>query len=129
MMVVDSSVVFWSPEIKPQESVVFQACISVPEYLDLSKLPVKALTLTLGDNSGSIFIDHDQKNEESDGAENDDIQYIEFGHLSIPGASGGRTRSQIHWKAGSTIVICGSIQSDSVRELKVHFLVDLLWIC
>lgn len=120
---VDSSVVFWSPEVKVGEPAVYQILLSAPLHTYISSLPFSSLSIHFDDQVGPVLITRKALDGDSDPPL---VQRIDMGQVDLSSNlardSLCKVEADLRWKPGSTIVFTGTLTSIKPTTLKVGVL-------
>ncbi|KAH8115389.1 Gryzun, putative trafficking through golgi-domain-containing protein [Phellopilus nigrolimitatus] len=112
----NSSVVFWAPEIKLDEQVAFQISLAMPADVNLCGLPISTLRLYYLDDFVPIVLRHVASEKDQGLA----VQRIDVGHVSLSTENDVERQvdASLRWQRDGTLVIAGTMSSDTPRELK-----------
>ncbi|KIP04097.1 hypothetical protein PHLGIDRAFT_31528 [Phlebiopsis gigantea 11061_1 CR5-6] len=120
----DSSIVFWSSEVKVGDHAVYQLTLSAPSHLYMSSLPFVSLSIHFDDDVPRITIVHKAP---EDGSEAPLVQRVDLGQvdLSVDSAhdAAREVEAVLRWKPGSAIVFTGSLVSPVPATLTISRLV------
>lgn len=114
---VDTSVVFWRPEVSIDEAAPFQITAVAPDDLSLSGLPITAVRIQFdGDKWPTIVVGHVDKETEAP-----HVQSINLGQISTLSESTGSNQPEadLRWPIGATKVFFGTLVSNSAIVLRV----------
>ena len=122
MFLVDSMVVFWSPEVKVGEPAAFQLSLTAPTNTTIFSLPVTSLAIFFSDNISPVTVRH----LASDSNSRPSVQMIDLGNVSAWRPSDLSKPYDLHevnaylrWLPGATIVFSGILTSDVPTSLRV----------
>ena len=117
---VDSSLVFWSPEVKVGDPAVYQLTLSAPSHLYIFSLPFISISIHFDDDMPPIMVVH---KPHDDGSEAPRVQRVELGQMDLSADStrdaAREVEAVLRWKPGSTIVFTGSLVSAVPATLTV----------
>ncbi|KAJ3553164.1 hypothetical protein NM688_g3760 [Phlebia brevispora] len=112
----ETSVVFWSPEVKVGERAVYQLSLTASPDVQMSSLPFTSLAVYFGDELPPIVITH--KLSEVTLPE---VQRIDLGHVEYPPAEEElhEVEANLRWQPGAIIVFSGTVASRSPATISV----------
>lgn len=125
---VDTSTVFWSPEVKVGDCAVYQITLSAPPEIDISALPFESLAVYFNDDDDlpPLIIKHKASTEEQNSKlEPGMAQMVKVGHLEFPLPEGTTTHeveAGLRWAPGGKIVLVGTVASKAPAVLSVRLL-------
>lgn len=114
---VDTSLVFWSPEVKVGERAVFQLSLAAPPDVYISNLPFSSLAIYFGDDTPPLNVRH---NASEDGIPL--VQRVELGHIAFPLTESGEEElaTNLRWRPGGIIVFTGTVESRVPTTISVN---------
>ncbi|KAF7792767.1 hypothetical protein EIP86_003865 [Pleurotus ostreatoroseus] len=114
----DTSLVFWSPEVKVDERAVFQLALSAPSDVHMSSLPFTSFAIYFSDDSPPMTVVHKATEDDTP-----TIQMVDLGHIEYPiGEHGDESKeieANLRWQAGGTIVFRGTVASRSPTVISI----------
>lgn len=113
-ILVDSNVVFWSPEVKVDEQAAFQITLTSPSIVNIGSIPFSRLAIYFAKQESPIIIEHEPSEGEST------VMVINLGHITH-GEDDEQpvVKGNLRWKVGAVIIFAGSISSSVPSVLKV----------
>ncbi|KAJ7287102.1 Gryzun, putative trafficking through golgi-domain-containing protein [Mycena rebaudengoi] len=109
-----SSVVFWSPEIKVGEPAAFQLSLGSPANATISSLPFASLEIHFSGDLPPIVVNH----VAAETVLPHSVQRIDVGDLSLSRTSAPLTAS-LRWQPGASTIFTGNLFSDVPASFKV----------
>ena len=117
-LAVDTSLVFWSPEVKVDERAVFQLALSAPSDVHMSSLPFTSLAIYFSDDSPPMTVVYKATEDDSPAVQMVDLGCIEYPIVEHEGES-KEIEANLRWQAGGTIVFRGTVTSRSPTVISV----------
>lgn len=114
-ILVDSMVVFWTPEVKVEEIAAFQLSVTAPSDIDLSSLPVSSLTIHFASEFSPLVVQNVASGSTLDAL----IKQADLGHIEAHEEQTRSIEADLRWQAGTKIVFSGSISSNVPTTVKV----------
>ncbi|KAF8161338.1 Gryzun, putative trafficking through golgi-domain-containing protein [Crassisporium funariophilum] len=103
----DSSVVFWSPEVKVGERAAFQLIMTAPSTVSLASIPFSRLAIHFADKTSPLVVDHAASESEST------VRRVDLGHATFSDTEEPPVViADLRWLPGSTMVFTGTISSE-----------------
>ena len=108
LAIVDTTAIFWSPEVKVGERAVYQLSLAAPSDLYISSLPFSSLAIHFSDDIPPLIVRH----ADSDAAA-PTVQRVQLGHheISSNAESPREAEANLRWRPGGIIVFTGTLQS------------------
>ena len=119
LLVVDSTFVFWSSEAHVDEHIPFQISLSVADESPISLLPISELRIYHSSSDVPLVVKH----EPSEGTETT-VEFINVGNVSASSSEPGLTSGNLSWREDSSLVLSGSIISETSQTLQVLHIVS-----
>lgn len=115
-LLVDTSLVFWSPEVKVDERAVFQLALSAPSGVYMSSLPFTSLAIYFSDDTPPVTVIH-----RPSGVESSIIQQVDLGYIEYPPAEDEHKEIEANlcWQTGGVLVLRGSVASHTPTTISV----------
>ncbi|KAF5317621.1 hypothetical protein D9758_018225 [Tetrapyrgos nigripes] len=121
----DTSVVFWSPEVKINEPAAFQLTLTAPSNTKIDSLPFKSLEIQFSEGVEPITFTH----VNDDSATKLSVRRIDLGDVAT--REQRTVEANLRWSEGSSVVFTGMISSSIPRTMiitQLRFLmVDGAW--
>jgi hypothetical protein len=114
---VDSTIVFWTPEVNVGDLAAFQLSLTAPTNLKISSLPITSLAVHFSDDVVPVVVQHLASNPETAAT----VRRIDLGHVSK--LENREVEANLRWQSGATIVFSGAMSSDVPISLKVRTLI------
>lgn len=116
---VDTSLVFWKPEVSVGERAAFQLSLSAPSSVSMTSLPFSSLAIHFSPEMQPIVVKH--KHDESQ-MSSPAVRRVDVGHVFTTGVGGDaiEVEADLRWGPGSTIVFAGDLSSNVPAILKVR---------
>ncbi|KAJ6589938.1 Gryzun, putative trafficking through golgi-domain-containing protein [Mycena vulgaris] len=107
----DSSVVFWTAEVKVGEPAAFQLCLTAPTNTTISSLPFSSLEIHFSGKLPPITVQHVAESAPPV------VQRVDLGYLSSSDA--GSSVANLRWQPGASVVFTGTLSSDIPASYKI----------
>jgi hypothetical protein len=115
----DTMLVFWTPEVRVGEEAGFQLSLATPTNMDLSALPIDSVTITFSDGYYPVVLRHLSP---TDGQVADRVvRLVKIGKV-VPEAEDEEPEeifADLRWGPGERLVVSGSISSETPEPLTV----------
>lgn len=126
-MIVDTSLVFWKPEVAVGERAAFQLSLSAPPAVSMSSLPFSSLAIYFAPDMRPVIVRHKPGGGGGGGLQTQTgssaVRRVDVGHVEVSAAGEGGSvveiEAELRWGPGSTIVFAGDVLSDVPATLKV----------
>lgn len=113
---VNSSVVFWTPDLNVGESSAFQIFLIAPTCRTIKSIPFSSLAVYVKDRVSPLIIRHSPSDSDPPM-----LGVVDLGHITPSNDDdlGGSRTADLRWNPGTTIVFRGTMSSDVPSVLKV----------
>ncbi|KAJ7716532.1 Gryzun, putative trafficking through golgi-domain-containing protein [Mycena metata] len=108
----DSSVAFWTSEVKVGEPAAFQLCLAAPTTITLASLPFASLEIHFSGNLPPVVVKHAPEVLPAV------VQRVDLGHISSSGAAGSPV-ANFRWQPGAAVVLTGTVSSGIPASFKI----------
>lgn len=109
--IVNTSVVFWKPEVQVGEEVAFQITLAAPSDAVISELPIHSISIIFSEGYPPIIVHHDTS------AHSESVRFIPVGQ--IRGETEVEVRAHLRWRPGDQVILTGTLASDVPGLFKV----------
>ncbi len=115
---VDSTIVFWEPEVDVGEPVPYQLLLTSHAHVSLSSIPFTSLAIHFNTDIPPIIVRH---SEDDPDANIPAVQRIHMGDLVMSPVpiEPKEVEGALRWGAGTTIVFAGSVLSNLPTHISV----------
>ena len=103
---VNTSVVFWKPEVRVGEEAAFQITLAAPAGATISELPIHSVSISFSEGYMPIIIHHD----EYESAESEPVRLVPLGQ--VRGEKTVEVRVRLRWRPGDQVILTGTIALD-----------------
>lgn len=111
---VDTSAIFWSPEVKVGQPAAFQISLAGPRRATISSLPFSQLSILFKGSDAPLIIRH-QKDEEP---KSHHVKRLDVGYITY-GDEGTELTGDLSWGLGQMTVITGQVSAETPCALEV----------
>ncbi|KAG2153198.1 Gryzun, putative trafficking through golgi-domain-containing protein [Suillus clintonianus] len=115
----DTMLVFWTPEVRVGEEAGFQLSLATPTNIDLSALPIDSVIITFSNGYYPVILRHSPP---TDGQVADTVvRLVKIGKV-VPEDEDEEPEeicADLRWKPGERLVVSGSISSEAPGPLTV----------
>jgi len=116
--VVNTSVVFWKPEVRVGEEAAFQIMLAAPRGAMISELPIDSISIVFSGGYTPIMIRHDASGQ------SEPVRLASLGQ--VRGEKPTEVAVHLRWRPGDQVILTGTLASDvtgvfSVRVPIQHF--------
>ncbi|KAH9889488.1 Gryzun, putative trafficking through golgi-domain-containing protein [Cubamyces lactineus] len=120
--ILDTSVVFWDPEVDVGSPAPFQLILSSQPNVSLSSIPFTSLAIHFSTDVPPVIVRHRQADPD---AEIPSVQRFDLGQIQLAPATTDthEVEAALRWGAGSTIVFTGSVSSGTPAQISISKLV------
>lgn len=115
----DTMLVFWTPEVRVGEEAGFQLSLATPTNMDLSALPIDSVTITFSDGYYPVALQHSPPTD--DQVADTIVRLVKIGKL-VPEDEDEEPEeicADLRWRPGERLVVSGSISSEGPGLLTV----------
>lgn len=115
----DTMLVFWTPEVRVGEEAGFQLSLATPTNMDLSALPIDSVTITFSNGYYPVVLQHSPPTD--DQVADTAVRLVKVGKL-VPEDEDEEPEeisADLRWKPGERLVVSGSISSEAPGLLTV----------
>ncbi|KAF8435107.1 Gryzun, putative trafficking through golgi-domain-containing protein [Boletus edulis BED1] len=102
--ILNTSVVFWKPEVRVGEGVAFQISLTAPSDAVIPDLPIHSISILFSEGCRPITIYHDAS------AQPDPVRLVPLGQ--VRGEKPIEVQVHLRWRAGDQVVLTGTLASD-----------------
>jgi trafficking protein particle complex subunit 11 len=124
---VDSSLVFWSPDVKVGEPAVYQFSLSASVHTFISSLPFTSVTIWFNEETAPVTVLHSVPEGEVQAPL---VQRVDLGQINLTSNlaqdATREVQANLRWQPGSTVVFTGALISDVPTTLTVRPMSRLL---
>ncbi|THV06232.1 hypothetical protein K435DRAFT_773423 [Dendrothele bispora CBS 962.96] len=114
----DTNVVFWSSEVKINESAAFQLTLTAPPITQISSLPFQSLEVQFSEGIEPIVIQH--VNGSDDDASESSIRKIDLGSIATGESSDPRVlQANLRWPQAGSLIFTGTVSSSVPRTITI----------
>ncbi|KAH7883282.1 Gryzun, putative trafficking through golgi-domain-containing protein [Phlebopus sp. FC_14] len=115
--ILNTSVVFWRPEVRVGEPAAFQISLVAPSKTVISELPISSITIVFPDEYAPVVIRHNA----SGPATSEAVRMVRVGHIQSTVSTGhaSEVEANLRWKPDDRIIVTGTISSDGPGLLSV----------
>lgn len=103
---VNTSVVFWKPDVRVAEEAAFQISLVAPPDAAISALPIYSISILFSEGYAPIIIHHDA----STSIHSEAVQLVPLGQ--IQGENPVEVSVYLRWRPGDQIILTGTLASD-----------------
>ena len=111
---VETSAIFWSPEVKVGQPAAFQINLAGPRLLTISGLPFSQLSILFKGSDAPLVIRH----EKDDEPKSCHVKRLDVGHITF-GDEGTEITGDLSWDLGQMVVITGQVSAETPCLLEV----------
>ncbi|KAG9008676.1 hypothetical protein FRB90_008778 [Tulasnella sp. 427] len=122
--ILDTTIVFWRPEVSIGEAAPFQISTVAPDDISLSSLPLTGIRIQFeGSKYPLVVIEHVAGETEPT-----NVQRIDIGQITTQpeGDVEERVKADLRWPVGATKVFCGTLLSGPAGALKAKSITFLI---
>lgn len=115
----DTMLVFWTPEVRVGEEAGFQLSLATPTNMDLSAVPIDSVTITFSNGYYPVVLRHSPPAD--DQVADTAVRLVKVGKL-VPEDEDEEPEeicADLRWKPGERLVVSGSISSEAPGLLTV----------
>ncbi|KAF8119758.1 Gryzun, putative trafficking through golgi-domain-containing protein [Boletus edulis] len=102
--ILNTSVVFWKPEVRVGEGAAFQISLTAPSDAVIPDLPIHSISILFSEGCRPITIYHDAS------AQPDPVRLVPLGQ--VRGEKPIEVQVHLRWRAGDQVVLTGTLASD-----------------
>ncbi|KAG6382017.1 Gryzun, putative trafficking through golgi-domain-containing protein [Boletus reticuloceps] len=102
--ILNTSVVFWKPDVRVGEGVAFQISLAAPSDAVIPDLPIHSISILFSEGCRPITIHHDAS------AQPDPVRLVPLGQ--VRGEKPIEVQVHLRWRAGDQVVLAGTLASD-----------------
>lgn len=115
----DTMLVFWTPEVRVGEEAGFQLSLATPTNMDLSAVPIDSVTITFSNGYYPVVLQHSPPTD--DQVADTAVRLVKVGKLVPEDEDEGpeEISADLRWKPGERLVVSGSISSEAPGLLTV----------
>jgi hypothetical protein len=118
LYIVDSTVVFWTPEVQVGERAAFQLSLTAPRNTTISALPIAELNVLFDEGVKPVVVRHLSQNLE------DAVRTVDLGHVGPSDVeehveNGPELQACLRWKPGDVVIFTGTMSSNVPGSFKV----------
>lgn len=119
----DTTLVFWTPEVRVNEEAGFQLSLATPTNMDLSALPIDTVTITFSDGYYPVVLRHLPPTDSQ--VADRVVQLVKIGQVVPEDADEDEDEepeeicADLRWGPGERLVVSGSISSEAPGMLTV----------
>ncbi|TFK21997.1 glutathione transferase omega-1 [Coprinopsis marcescibilis] len=113
-----TSVVFWEPEVDVSQPDSFQLSLKAPKRITVESIPFVSLEIYFSGISRPVVVRHDDSNAPPTAS----VNRIHIGDV-VTGMEHPGTTGNLRWALGTTLVIMGTLMSDTPSQLSVDKIV------
>jgi trafficking protein particle complex subunit 11 len=115
-IIVDSTVIFWAPQVQVGERAAFQVSLAAPTDIMISALPIAELKVLFVEGVKPVVIKHVSGSDSEKSVRNVDLGHI--GPLEEMGDA-PELHACLRWKPGDIAVFSGTMSSNTPCSFKV----------
>ncbi|KAG8221229.1 glutathione transferase omega-1 [Butyriboletus roseoflavus] len=116
--ILNTSVVFWRPDVRVGEEVAFQISLAAPSDVTLSTLPIHSISILFSEGYTPIIIHHDASTH------SELVQLVPLGQIG--GEKPVEVGVHLRWRPGDQIILTGTLSSDTPGVFSVSNIVMTL---
>ncbi|OAX31943.1 hypothetical protein K503DRAFT_702885 [Rhizopogon vinicolor AM-OR11-026] len=115
----DTILVFWTPEVRVGEEAAFQLSLAAPTNIDLSALPVASVTITFSNGYYPVVLRHSPSTDNQ--AADQNVRLVKIGKVmpEDEDEEPEEIAADLRWRPGERLVVSGSISSAAPGPLTV----------
>ncbi|EMD33144.1 hypothetical protein CERSUDRAFT_118207 [Gelatoporia subvermispora B] len=128
--ILESCVVFWKPDVNVGETIPFQILLTAPSGVSMSAIPFTTLSVEFSADVPPLVIQHSAEHSDEVLPQ---VRTIDLGHIAIPSSDSEEEEEPriiggvLRWAPGSTVVLSGTLLSDTpttVSVVKLHLVLQ-----
>ncbi|KAI9568859.1 Gryzun, putative trafficking through golgi-domain-containing protein [Boletus coccyginus] len=116
--ILNTSVVFWKPEVRVGEEVAFQIMLAAPRGAVISELPIDSISIVFSEGYTPIMIHHDAS------AQSEPVRLVSLGQ--VRGENPIEVAVHLRWRPGDQVILTGTLASDVTGVFSVSNIVVTL---
>ncbi|KAF8549955.1 hypothetical protein OG21DRAFT_1420431 [Imleria badia] len=102
--ILNTSVVFWKPEVRVGEEAAFQITLAVPGDAMISELPIHSISIVFSEGYAPIIINHDASRHP------ELVRLVPLGQ--VRGEKPVEVKEHLRWRPGDQVILTGTLASD-----------------
>lgn len=104
LCLVNTSVVFWKPELRVGEEAAFQILLAAPSDAMISELPIHSISILFSEGHSPIIIHHEASTY------TEPVRLVSLGQ--IHGEKPVEVKVHLRWRPGDQVILTGTLTSD-----------------